>query len=229
MRQKKLPRDFMGLMCFVLGWMVGLLVKAIYYSMRFVGMSIHTALIRDRFNRRLRIAVGKTESAEPLKRALGREELRFLTASLGLTDAQWHQSIKLRRRMFEALQTACENAVKTGEFTELEADRYAEDVTKLLFSNFDRSLLTADETRKNKRRLLRLNKSRSLSPNAGDDSESVNKSAEVAGVSSKSKVMESKTEEKSYVTSRLPDIADFKAVKSFSTASVSDWVKDQER
>lgn len=153
MKQNKLPRDFMGIVFYVLGWIIGMLLKGVYHVVKFIAMALYAGFKRDRLNRRLRLALQKIESAggAPEIRAFGREELRHIAASVGLTNSRWHKNEKVRRRISEALKTAGETAIEKGDLSQIEAPLWIDETSRILFANFERSLLT-DQNLPKKRR-----------------------------------------------------------------------------
>lgn len=153
MKQNKLPRDLMGIVFYVVGWIIGMLLKAVYYTVKFIAMALYAGSKRDQLNRRLRLALKKIEGGAQA-RAFGREELRHIAAGVGLTNSNWHKNVKVRRRIFEALKTAGETAVEKGDLNQMQATEWIDDVSRVLFANFDRNLLTAEVKPKRRRRLL---------------------------------------------------------------------------
>src|SRR5688500_1125565 len=152
MKQNKLPRDFMGIVFYVLGWIIGILLKAVYYTVKFIAMALYAGFKRDRLNRRLRLALQKIDGdGAPEARAFGREELRHIAASVGLTNSSWHKNEKVRRRICEALKTAGETAIEKGDLSQIEAPLWIDETSRILFANFDRNLLTAQNSPNKKR------------------------------------------------------------------------------
>jgi len=160
MTQKKLPRDLMGILFYVFGWIIGLTIKVFLALTGCALKMVYSAFKRDQFNRRLRVAVSKTEiELQPHKRALGREELRYLVATIGLSNAGWHQSVKLRREASEIVNSVCASAVERNDLNQLEAGSYIDEVNRFLFLNFDRHLLTT-ENKKTGKRFSRISKTK---------------------------------------------------------------------
>lgn len=145
----------MGIVFYVLGWIIGTLLKAVYYTVKFIVMALYAGSKRDQLNRRLRLALKKIESDDAQSRAFGREELRHIAAGVGLTNSRWHKNVKVRRRIFEALKTAKEAAVENGELNQMQASEWIDEASGILFANFDRDLLTAEVKPKRRRRFLR--------------------------------------------------------------------------
>lgn len=154
MKQNKLPRDLMGIVFYVLGWVVGMLLKAVYYTVRFIVTALYAGSKRDQLNRRLRLASKRIEGDDAQARAFGREELRHIAAGIGLTNSGWHKNVKVRRRIFDALKFASETAVEMGDLNQVQASQWIDDTSRILFANFDRSLLTAEVKPKRRRKLL---------------------------------------------------------------------------
>ena len=227
MTQKKLPRDFVGFLFYVLGWIVGLVLKALYYSTRFIVMTVYAALKRDQFKRRLRLAFNKLESDDAGERALGREELRFLSAQMGLTNSQWHKSVKVRRRMSDALKAAGEMAVEKGDLNQIEASLFIEQAAQLLFANFDRDLLTVEN--KPKRRAYRLSRGRTLEK--ANAAKANTRTAELGNVQTaeSAPVIESSNKvPPTYETSKLNPGHPNLQMSSFSTQTANEWSNDEE-
>ena len=221
MTNKKLPRDFVGFVFFVFGWIIGMLLKGLYYTVRFIGRTIYKVFKRDQLNRRLRLAQHKLDcEANAPTRALGREELRHLTAIIGLTNADWHKSVKIRRRILDALQSAGEKAAANGDLSEPEAAAWIEETTRLLFTNFDRQLLTA-EKKPDKRRVHRLSKNSFWKTKAENQALTI-KEEESKPAPADEKLFGLSSQKKGYETSKLSPLG------SLPTISANEWTADDE-
>lgn len=222
MTQKKLPRDLMGILFYVFGWIIGLTIKGFLALTGYALKMVYSAFKRDQFNRRLRVAVSKTEiELEPLKRALGREELRYLVATIGLSNASWHQSVKLRRRTSEIVNSVCASAVERNDLNQLEAGSYIDEVNRFLFLNFDRHLLTT-ENKKSRKRFSRISKT-------SESEESIIVSEPIVkDIYTTNKLIDPSAKDNSAAAQPVPAENRGLKVDSFSSVSATEWAAADE-
>lgn len=227
MKQNKLPRDLVGIVFYVLGWVAGVLLKAVYYTVKFMAMALYAGSKRDQLNRRLRLALKKIESGGAQARAFGREELRHIAAGVGLTNSPWHKNVKVRRRIFDALKSAGEAAVETGDLNQIQASRWLDEVSRVLFANFDRNLLTEEDKPKQRRRLLRRNSTEKTSESFGE-----NLSEVIAGNSARTVIAKqtaSTDRTKNYDTTELvPLPSDMPPIPNIPNVPATDWANSDE-
>lgn len=227
MKQNKLPRDLMGIVFYVLGWVIGMLLKAVYHVVTFIAMALYAGSKRDQLNRRLRLALKKIEGDGAQARAFGREELRHIAAGVGLTNSPWHKNVKVRRRIFEDLKTAGETAVEKGDLNQIEASGWIDETSRILFANFDRNLLTAEVKPKRRRRLLRKNSAEQTTESFAE-----NRATVIAGSPVRPSVAEqsaSTARTENYNTTELnPRHPNLQPIANIPNVPATDWANNDE-
>lgn len=228
MKQNKLPRDLMGIVFYVLGWAIGMLLKAVYYTVKFIAMALYAGSKRDQLNRRLRLALKKIEGdGAPEIRAFGREELRHIAASVGLTNSPWHKNIKVRRRIFEALKTAGETAVEKGDLNQIEAPLWIDETSRILFANFDRNLLTEEVKPKRRRKLLRRDSAEQTTESFEENPSTIVVNSHVRPVVAERAASNDRTAD--YDTTELnPHHPDLQPIANFPNVTATDWANTDE-
>lgn len=227
MLQKKLPRDFFGIVFYVLGWTVGAILKTIGYAVRFLAKALYQAFKRDQFNRRVRLTVTRIEKSKRVQqREFGREQLRFLAAGCGLTNADWHKSVKVRAHLSEVIVKVGETAIESGDLSSEEASVWVKQTTNLLFANFDRNQLKLEK--KPFKRRYRLSRRASALENRRNRSTVLPLTTEVEKrIQPTGKLVQSPTAAKKDATSRQTrNFGNLKA-ENFS-ASATEWAQDED-
>lgn len=227
MKQNKLPRDLMGIVFYVLGWAIGMLLKAVYYTVKFIAMALYAGSKRDQLNRRLRLALKKIESDGAQARAFGREELRHIAAGVGLTNSAWHKNVKVRRRIFEALKTAGETAVEMGDLNQIQSSQWIDEASRILFANFDRNLLTAEVKPKRRRRLLSRNSAERSMESSAENVSTVNPSVPVRPIVAEQSASTDRSQ--NYNTTELsPRHPNLQPIANIPNVPATDWANNDE-
>lgn len=227
MKQNKLPRDFMGIVFYVVGWIIGMLLKAVYHVVKFFAMALYAGSKRDQLNRRLRLALKRIEGDGAQARAFGREELRHIAAGVGLTNSNWHKNVKVRRRIFEALKTAGETAVEKGDLNQIEASQWIDEVSRVLFANYDRNLLTVQVKPKRRRRLTGRNSKEQTSESFEENLSEVIASGSNQPVIEEQAASTDRTT--NYDTARLiPLPANMPPIPNIPNVAATDWANNDE-
>lgn len=226
-KHKRIPRGFFGALFYVFGWLFAAIVIALWTVARFLVTAVYRACKRGQFYRHLSRARNKAESdRDGRTRELGREELRFLAASLGLDDADWHKTVRVRSALAECIRLAKEIALDAGDFNQVAADGWERDLNRFLFLNFDRNLLTGEKSNK---RFYRIPKFRVLSDSAEQPAEK-DFAAKLHDVLSKRNDDEVENRQSENSAESRDDSTGFKLNdENISLINSTEWSQDDER
>ena len=155
MNKNKMPKDFLGLLFYVLGLTLGTLFKIARFLITTIVSAVYGFVKRDSFKRQIRLAVLQTRSDDANRKLLGRENIRNLICQIGFTDGKWHQRTKFRKNVLSSIECIAKEMTDAGDVSE--SEEWKQVVTEYFFANFDKKLLEPKE-RKAQRRNYRVSR-----------------------------------------------------------------------